>query len=302
MADSLTKLYAGEEAAGFISASLLSGETLAKGNITVLPNVTFTVNLKNFDLSASAVKDASCDFTDAVDITYEEKALTPENFGLNKELCKKDWLSTYAGATMRAGVDGTLPANFQEYIIGHAGALVGQEVEKAIWAGDTGNSGEFDGFQVLLADDDAVVDVTLSGTLSASNIVAELGKVRDAIKDANYGQEDLAIYVGTAAMKYYVSAQAVLGYQDQFHVGVSEANFEGTKLILAPGMSANKMVAARKGNLFFATDLASDMAEVKVIDMTENDGSDNVRLVMKWNAGVGYANGSDIVYYVATPS
>ena len=296
MADSLTKLYAGEEAAGFISASLLSGETLAKGNITLLPNVTYKVNLKNFDLSASAIVDATCDFTDAGDITYVEQALVPENFGLNKQLCKKDWLSTYAGATMRAGVDGTLPANFQEYIVGHAGALVGQQVEKAIWAGSTATSGEFDGFQVKLAADTTVVDVT-GTTLSASNIVAELGKVRDAIKDANYGQEDLAIYVGTGAMKFYVSAQAALGYQDQFHVGVTEANFEGTKLILAPGLEANKMVAARKSNLFFATDLASDMAEVKVIDMTENDGSDNVRLVMKWNAGVGYATGSDIVYY-----
>ena len=296
MADSLTKLYVGEEAAGFISASLLSGETLAKGNITVLPNVTFKVNLKNFDLSASSVKDATCDFTDAGDITYVEKALAPENFGLNKELCKKDWLSTYAGATMRAGVDGTLPANFQEYIIGHAGALVGQQVEQSIWAGATSTNGQFDGFQVQLAADSDVVDVT-GTTLSAANIIAELGKVTDAILDANYGQEDLAIYVGTAAMKFYVSAQAALGYQDQFHVGVTEANFEGTKLILAPGMGADKMVAARKSNLFFATDLASDMAEVKVIDMTENDGSDNVRLVMKWNAGVGYANGSDIVYY-----
>jgi hypothetical protein len=296
MADSLTKLYVGEEAAGFISASLLSGETLAKGNITVLPNVTFKVNLKNFDLSASSVKDATCDFTDAGDITYVEKALAPENFGLNKELCKKDWLSTYAGATMRAGVDGTLPANFQEYIIGHAGALVGQQVEKSIWDGNTSNNGQFDGFKKQLAADSDVVDVT-GTTLSAANIIAELGKVRDAILDANYGQEDLAIYVGTAAMKFYISAQAALGYQDQWHAGVTEANFEGTKLVLATGMAADTMIAARKSNLFFATDLASDMAEVKVIDMTENDGSDNVRLVMKWNAGVGYANGSDIVLY-----
>jgi len=299
MADSITpKLYAGEEAAGFISASLLSGETLGKGNITILPNVSYKVNLKNFDLSASSVKDATCDFTDAGDVTYSEKALAPESFALNKELCKKDWLSTYAGATMRAGVDGTLAANFQEYIIGHAGALVGQQVEQSIWAGATSTNGQFDGFQVQLLADATVVDVA-AATLSAANIVAELGKVRNAIKDANYGQEDLAIYLGTAAMKFYISAQATLGYLDQFHAGVTEANFEGTKLILAPGMGANKMIAARKSNLFFATDLASDMAEVKVIDMTENDGSDNVRLVMKWNAGVGYANGSDIVYYNA---
>ena len=298
MADSLTKLYAGEEAAGFISASLLSGETLAKGNITVLPNVTYKVNLKSFDLSASSVVDATCDFTDAGDITYVEKALTPDNFGLNKEMCKKDWLSTYAGSQMRVGADGTLPANFQEYIIGHAGALVGQQVEKSIWQGATATTGQFNGFQALCLADATVVDVTAT-TLTAANIVAELGKVRDAILDANYGQEDLGIYIGTAAMKFYISAQAALGYQDQFHVGVTEANFEGTKLILAPGMSANKMIAARKSNLFFATDLVNNLAEVKVIDMTANDGSDNVRLVMKWNAGVGFATGSDIVYYNA---
>jgi hypothetical protein len=298
MADSLTKLYVGEEAAGFISASLLSGETLGKGNITVLPNVSFKVNLKSFDLSTSSVADATCDFTDAGDVTYVEKALAPEKFQLNKKLCKNDWLSTFAGASMRVGVDGTLPGNFQEYVISHAGALVGQEVEKSIWAGDTSNGGEFDGFQVQLLADNNVIDVAAT-TLSAANIVAELGKVRDAIPSAVYGKEDLAIYMGTAAFRFYISAQAELGYLNQYHAGVTEANFEGIKLIWCPGMGADKMVAARKSNLFFATDLVSDMTEVKLIDQTAIDGSDNVHLVMKYNAGVGYATSGDIVYYNA---
>lgn len=298
MADSLTKLYVGEEAAGFISASLLSGETLGKGNVTVLPNVSFKVNLKSFDLSTSTVADASCDFTDAGDVTYVEKALAPEKFQLNKKLCKNDWLSTFAGASMKVGVDGTLPANFQEYVISHAGALVGQEVEKSIWAGSTATSGQFDGFQVQLLADNDVIDVAAT-TLSAANIVAELGKVRDAIPSAVYGKEDLAIYMGTAAFRFYISAQAELGYLNQYHAGVTEANFEGIKLIWCPGMGADKMVAARKSNLFFATDLVSDMTEVKLIDQTAIDGSDNVHLVMKYNAGVGYATAGDIVYYNA---
>lgn len=298
MADSLTKLYVGEEAAGFISASLLSGETLGKGNVTVLPNVSFKVNLKSFDLSTSTVADASCDFTDAGDVTYVEKALAPEKFQLNKKLCKNDWLSTFAGASMKVGVDGTLPANFQEYVISHAGALVGQEVEKSIWAGSTATSGQFDGFQVQLLADGDVIDVAAT-TLSAANIVAELGKVRDAIPSAVYGKEDLAIYMGTAAFRFYISAQAELGYLNQYHAGVTEANFEGIKLIWCPGMGADKMVAARKSNLFFATDLVSDMTEVKLIDQTAIDGSDNVHLVMKYNAGVGYATAGDIVYYNA---
>jgi hypothetical protein len=298
MADSLTKLYVGEEAAGFISASLLSGETLGKGNITVLPNVSYKVNLKSFDLSTSSVADATCDFTDAGDVTYVEKALAPEKFQLNKKLCKNDWLSTFAGASMNVGVDGTLPGNFQEYVISHAGALVGQQVETSIWAGATATGGQFDGFQAQLLADNNVIDVA-AATLSASNIVAELGKVRDAIPSAVYGKEDLAIYMGTAAFRFYISAQAALGYLNQYHAGVTEANFEGIKLIWCPGMGADKMVAARKSNLFFATDLVSDMTEVKLIDQTAIDGSDNVHLVMKYNAGVGYATSGDIVYYNA---
>lgn len=299
--DTITGLYAGEEAAGFISASLLSGETLGKGNITVLPNVSYKVNLKSFDLSTDTVANASCDFTDAGDVTYVEKALTPERFQLNKKLCKNDWLSTFAGASMNVGVDGTLPGNFQEYVISHAGALVGQEVEKSIWAGANATGGQFDGFEALCAatGSGVVAATPTSGitALSASNIIAELGVVRDAIPGAVYGKEDLAIYMGTAAFRFYISAQAELGYLNQFHAGVTEANFEGIKLIWCPGMSANKMVAARKSNLFFATDLVSDMTEVKLIDQSSIDGSDNVHLVMKYNAGVGFATGGDIVYY-----
>lgn len=298
MATNINEVYVGEEAAGFISASLLSGETLGKGNITVLPNVSYKVNLKSFDLTTSNVVDATCDFTDAGDVNYTEKALTPGNFQLNKKLCKKDWLATFAGASMNVGVDGTLPGSFSEYVISHAGALVGQEVEKSIWAGAAGTTGQFDGFQALLLADAAVIDVA-AATLSAANIVAELGKVRDAIPSAVYGKEDLAIYMGTAAFRFYISAQAELGYLNQYHAGVTEANFEGIKLIWCPGMGADKMVAARKSNLFFATDLVSDMAEVKLLDQGNVDGSDNVHVVMRYNAGVGYATSGDIVYYNA---
>ncbi len=288
--------YAGDEAAGFISASLLSGDTLGKGAITVLPNVSYKVDLKKFDLSTSCVKDATCDFTDAGDVTYAEKELTPEGFAVNKQLCKKDWLSTYAGASMNVGVNATLPANFEEYIISNIGAVVGQQVETSIWQGSTATSGEFDGFATQCTADGDVVDV-VGTTLTAGNIIVELGKVRDAIPAVVYGKEDLAIYIGSNAMKFYISAQAALGYLDQFHAGTTEANFEGIKLIVCSGIADNEMFAARKSNLFFATDLAGDLAEVKMLDMADKDGSDNVRVVMKWNAGVGYANGTEIVYY-----
>jgi len=295
MADVLTKNYVGKAAAGFMSASLLSGETLAKGNLTVLPNVAFQVNLNNFNLSASAVTDSTCDFTSAGDVTYVEKPLAPKRLQVNRALCKNNWLSTWAGANMRAGLDGTLQTDFATYLISYAGSLVGQQVETSIWSGAAGTSGQFDGFEALLTADGGA-DVA-SIALDATNIIAQLGRVRDAIPNAVYGQDDLAIFVGTAAFKYYIAAQAALGYLNQYHAGVTEANFEGIKIVWSPGMGANRMIAGRKSNMFFATDLEGDLTEVKLLDQTMVDGSDNVNLVMRFNAGVGYSTRADIVLY-----
>jgi len=147
---------------------------------------------------------------------------------------------------------------------------------------------------LLTADGGADVAST---ALDASNIIAQIGRVRDAIPNAVYGQDDLAIYMGTAAFKFYISAQAALGYLNQYHAGVTESNFEGIPIKWAPGMGANRMVAGRKSNMFFATDLEGDMTEVKLLDQTMVDGSDNVNLVMKFNAGVGYSTRADIVLY-----
>lgn len=297
MADSYTKLYAGKAAAGFMSASLLSGETLAKGYLTVLPNVAFKVNLNNFNLAAAAVADATCDFTSAGDVTYVEKALAPKRLQVNRALCKNDWLSTWAGANMRAGLDGSLQSDFATYLISYAGSLVGQQVEKSIWQGAAGTGGEFDGFQALLTADGGADVGAVAGGINAGNVIAEIGKVRDGIADAVYGQDDLCIFMGTAAFKHYISAQAALGYLNQYHAGVTESNFEGIPIKWCPGMAANVMVAGRKSNMFFATDLEGDMTEVKLLDQTMVDGSDNVNLVMKFNAGVGYSTRADIVLY-----
>ena len=57
------------------------------------------------------------------------------------------------------------------------------------------------------------------------------------------------------------------------------------------------MVAAEKSNLFFGTGLLNDQNEIKVIDMADIDGSQNVRVVMRYTAAVQYGLGSEIVLY-----
>jgi hypothetical protein len=62
-------------------------------------------------------------------------------------------------------------------------------------------------------------------------------------------------------------------------------------------LSNNYIVAAEKSNLFFGTGILNDTNEVKVLDMADLDGSQNVRVIMRFSASVQYGIGSDIVLY-----
>jgi hypothetical protein len=124
-----------------------------------------------------------------------------------------------------------------------------------------------------------------------------------------YGKQDLTIYVPQNVAKAYVRALggfAAAGVgangvdnKGTMWYGSQDLYFDGIKVALAEGLTSNKMVAAQKSNLFFGTGLLSDKNEVRLIDMSDIDGSQNFRLIMRMSAGIQYGIGSDIVYYGA---
>lgn len=307
MATSITTTYAGEFAGKYISAALLSADTIEGGGITVKPNVKFKEVMKTLSTNA-LVKDAACDFADQSTVTLAERVLQPEEFQVNLELCKKDFHNDWEAVQMGYSAFDTLPPSFSDFLIGHIAAKVAQKMEENIWQGANATAGEFDGFTVLLAADSDVVDATTTETsITASNVIGELGKVVDAIPSAVYGKEDLYIYVSQHIARSYVRALGGFGSQGLGANGVNNGGttwynggdlaFDGVKLFVCSGLPDGKMVAAQKSNLFFGTGLLSDHNEVKLIDMADLDGSQNVRVVMRFTAGIQYGIGSDIVYY-----
>tara|TARA_R110000737_G_scaffold53839_1_gene75686 strand:- start:1693 stop:2598 length:906 start_codon:yes stop_codon:yes gene_type:complete len=291
---SITTSYAGEKAAGFISASLLSAPTIDKGGITVKPNVKYKQVMQKLAVG-DIIADASCDFTATSSVTLTERYLQPKDFQVNMELCKKDFESDWLSIEQGFSSFDELPKSFANYLIGHVAGKVAMKIENNIWNGaDSVGSGEFDGLINLMTADSDVIDVTGSAT-TAANIIAELGAVIDAIPETIYGNEGLSIYISQADARSYVRAQAALGYKDLYHVGQTEMDFEGVKLFVANGLSAGVMVAGEKENLAFGCGLQNDQNLVKLIDLADIDGSQNVRLVMRYSAGVNYSIGSELV-------
>lgn len=295
---SITTTYAGEKAAGYVSAALLSGDTLSNGLIEIKPNVKYKQVLKRVSTD-DILKNAGCDFEPTSTVTLTERVLEPESFKVNLQLCKEDFRSDFDAIEMGYSAHDDLPKSFQDFIIAYAAEKVAAKNETNIWSGATANNGEFDGFETLLttdADLPAAQEVT-GTTLSASNIVAELGKVVDAIPNRLF-KEDLCIYIPISAYRFYLRAQAALGFIDRFNnQDMGEVMFDSVPLKVAPGMSDDVMICTVKGNFYFGTGLLSDHNEVKVIDMSDIDGSDNVRLVMKMTAAVQYAFSEDVVTY-----
>ena len=290
---SITTSYAGEKASGFIAAALLSAPTLDKGGITVKPNVKYKEVMQKLNIG-DVIADASCDFTATSSVTLTERYLQPEEFQVNLELCKKDFHSDWLSIEQGFSAHDNLPKSFADFLVSQVAAKVAAKTEINIYQGATANSGEFDGLEGLLLNDADVVDVS-GAALDASNIIAELGKVVDAIPSTMYGNDGLSIYISQKASRAYIRAQAALGYKDLYHVGQTQMDFEGVKLFVANGISDDVMIAAEKENLFFGCGLQNDLNEVKLIDLADIDGSQNVRVIMRFTAGVNYAIGSEIV-------
>lgn len=305
MSTSITTTYAGEFAGKYISAALLSADTLEGGGITIKPNVKFKEVLKTLSTNA-LVKDAACDFADQSVVTLAERILQPEEFQVNLELCKKDFRSDWEAIEMGYSAFDTLPPSFADFLLGHIAAKVAQKTEQTIWTGTNATAGEFDGFSALLLADATVIDV-VGTAVTAANVIAEMGKVVDAIPTSVYGKEDLYIYVSSKIARAYVRALGGFGANGLGANGVSamgttwfnggDLAFDGVKLFVCSGMADDDMVAAQKSNLYFGTGLLSDHNEVKLIDMADLDGSQNVRVVMRYTAGVQTGIGADIVYY-----
>jgi hypothetical protein len=302
---SISTTYAGEFAGKYVSAALLSGTTLANDLITIKPNVKFKEVMKKVSTD-DIVANGVCDFTPTSTLTLTERILQPEEFQVNLQVCKKDFVSDWEAISMGYSAFSDLPANFSDFLIAHVAGKVAQKTENTIWQGADANAGEFDGFEVTLLADADVVDVGAGAAVTAANAVEKIGLTVDAIPSSVYGSEDLTIYVAPNVYRAYVRAlggfATNVGAAGTDNKGTQWFNggaltFDGINIVLASGMSSDKMVAAEKSNLFFGTGLLSDSQEVKVIDMADIDGSQNVRIVMRYTAGIQHAIGSDIVLY-----
>lgn len=296
--------YAGEFAGKYLAASLLTAKTLDDAVITIMPNIKYKAAMKVGAFS-NLVRSADCDFDSSTSgLTLTEKVITPTELQVNLQICKKELHADWEAAQMGYSAFDSLPPLFSDFVIARVAAEVASATETSIWSGAAGE-GNFDGFTALATADGTVVDVAQTA-VNAGNVVTELGKIVDAIPSAVYGADDLHIYVSQNIYRAYVralggfgaSGVGANGYDNKGNnQSLNDLFFDGVKIYATSGLADDTAIAARSSNLFFGTGLLNDRNEVKVIDMSDIDGSQNCRVILRYTAGVQIGIGADVVLY-----
>ena len=147
---SVTSTYAGEAAADYIAAALLSARTLDNQLVTIKPNVKYKEVIQKVDVSG-IVNDASCDFSQSGTVTITEQILEPKELQVNLSLCKQEFVDSWEALQLGYSAFDEIPRNFNDFLVSYVGGKVAEKTEQDIWSGNGSLNGEFGGFEPILS-------------------------------------------------------------------------------------------------------------------------------------------------------
>tara|TARA_R100000781_G_C4075560_1_gene125961 strand:- start:78 stop:1064 length:987 start_codon:yes stop_codon:yes gene_type:complete len=288
----ITSTYAGELALPYLAAALKSGKTLANNWIKIKENIPYKAVLKNV-AQANIIQNGACDWNEAGTTTLDERVLTVEEFMVNLELCKADFRQDWEAAATGSMFDDRIPPTFEEFLLSYVADQVAQQIENTIWGGNNAAAGEFEGFAtnagIIVSGGGSNItagqafDTPANTLLGFSDLLTGIaGSAQSAILD----KEDFAIYCSPKVALFYAQSLANSGYLNEYQVGDKPMNYMGYQVLVCPGMLNDRLIAAQKSNLVFGTNLMTDMTNIRVIDRSLIDGSDNVRMSMRYAAGI----------------
>jgi hypothetical protein len=307
--------YTGEYKDKIVGKSLMSGDTLKNGGVTVYPDIAHKEVIKKITLGDDLMVAGTCDYTDAGTVTVAEAILEMKEYQINKTECvrtfRQDWLAEQMSNRM---MDRDLPKSYSDFIVAYYLEKIAKNIEVQIWQGD-GTGANLTGFTTNYAADDSVLlggakIAAIGGGVNASNVVDEIAKVVNNVasnQSSLLAEDDFFIYVGADIFQHYLrslggfAANGVggSGYNNQGSNQDLGSNllFDGIKIFRAPGIPANQMVAAQKSNLVFGCGFLGDLSELKIIDTSETLGDQNFRFVNRFKMGIQTIFKGEVTYY-----
>ena len=309
--------YAGELAEGYLAAALTTADSIANNFVTLHENVKFKQVLQVFSQDGNLIQDFACNWGTAGQLTLAEKVLTVSEFKVNLEFCKEQFRSTWqAYETGRGFIEDQMPPSIEDFIIMYVAEIVQENVEYNLWQGNYDPAGasptytDFNGICQILEGDAATNDIDLVDTDGTTQITAfangeqvvyNMNLILNALPSRLRKREKFRFFVSPKTRDLYLQRLAELGWQDVYYSndGTAAARFQSYEVVSPAGFPDDTIIYGNSENFHVGTDLVSDTNEVKVLDMSLLDGSDNVRTAMRWTFGTQVGVAGDV--YMAFP-
>lgn len=292
----VTSNYAGKEAGEIVGQAFKEADTIAKGFVTVFPNVNYKLNLRKIVLTGGK-REYTCGHVPTGAITLSEKVLEPKKFKDDFEICKEDFRAQWSEETMGASAhNDNAPKDIMDAIMVEKLAQTAEELDDNIWNGDATNADEFDGFLKLFLADAEVVDVDLASPVTEANIEANL-KLALAAIPVELRRKSLKIGVSSDIFQIYtfflISKGLANGLGGDANTGMKIGKYTLEEI---NGLPAETIVIAEPKQLIFGTGLLADHNEVRLVDQDDTLLNGKIIGTMVYNAGVQYYNGAEIVW------
>lgn len=278
--------YVEQNRSELIAKSVLGSKSASLFNLYSGIKGDTTLNLIATDV---VLQDASeCGFTPSGSTTLSQRILKPAYLKSDMEWCDKNLLHTYAQYQVKiAAKQKTLP--FEEDFVGGVINGIDESVEKLIWQGTSGNTGEFSGMLEILSAASAT-------TCSASGALATIKEVYLTLPANVAEKEDAVIFVGMDTYRSYIQdlVTANLYHYDPAN-GANEYMLPGTsvKVIGVNGLNgSDKVVGGRQSNFYLGVDLMDDK---ETFDLWFSADNRTFRMAVEFLMGVQVAYPNEVV-------
>ena len=283
--------YAGTAAVPFVAPAILSADTIANGYCSVLENVRYKTNLRK--VSGGTVEARSCDFAANGSLDISDVQLTLTELQVNEEICNHELAQTWAAEQMR-GNFAPVPGDYEQFLAQYVASRVAEDVEKNIWAGkynstDGSTSGGgagtlFDSIMSAYVAGAGTNETLVTTAFTNANIDDNLASLVADLPDALIGDPNTKIYMSRKSFQLYF--QFLASNDNNPVLATQMAKFYlGYEIITPAGFPDDTLLASRKDNIYFGTNVLTDHVEARFIDLRNTTGADLTRILMMFDGG-----------------
>ena len=303
--DASVNTYAGELALPYVSAALLGAETIAKGRCRFLEGIVGKTVISGLAVSDTIVA-AQCGFTGQESVALTEQVLNPADLAVMEEVCRKTMYPTWIAANGRMERNGDLPVAWTDFLLGAVAERTGTNLEEKLWVGDAAGV-----FGVGFLSNDGVIDeagidasackdfteATVAAAFTAANILAQMDIVFAAAANIPgiLQKPGCGFYVSYEAYAFFLQAMATQNTGPGYNQSFEGANYLGYPVYPTHGITNTRdvIVFTYPDNLVVGANSYTADISAQLIPTYAYDGSDNVRISMRFACGVQTAVAAD---------